>query len=1206
MKRTLAAIPLCGLAAVLTAALLIAPVFAQTGLGTVKGTVLDATGSAIPSARVTLLNTQTNISRESESSAVGVYEFPAAPIGSYRLTVQAEGFKRYEGTFNLQAGQTVVIDPALEVGTVDTVIEVSGVAPTITTTGMEVSDVKDALRIRQLPLNGRAITNLFELTPGVEGGGGGGGNPRVNGMKVGATEMTLDGISLVDRFGGGISRVQPGLDTVEEFRIETAGSNARNSRPATVTLVTKSGTNEFHGSAFATHRNNAAGLRARQRQDGDTAAKLIRNEFGVSGGGPIIKDKTFFFAAYEGARVRENQFAETPVPLPSMWNGDMGNIFQDLENQTFVYDPLTTNSEGLRQMFPNLVIPQTRITEYGKSMRALTPDPTNSVNPFEGANFQYFYPRTNDTNQFTIKGDHVLTERDNLSGRFTRATNSNILEGGRFGFPPPGCEDCGGSGLSDATVYNSMARWTHTFSPTLISEFQASNHRSVKASGTLGNDTPWADQLGLPNPFDVTGWPTICGAYPFLYWGCWDGDNRKDENLTSYQIDENITWIKGKHSMQFGAKLRQEYNNIQELQQAQGSHSFYETWTSQWDPVNEAAVPFSGFQLASTLLGLPTYLSNQANRGFFYFEQFEMGLYFHDSWKVSPRLTLDLGVRYDRWAPYGEKRNRLSNIDLSTINNSFQVVTPGSTRAEDIPGILPSMLQSYANRGLSWVTADSIGFPSHLVPADNNNFGPRIGAAYRLSDKLVLRAGYGEYFWTMPLSQILQAARGNPPFNLRFENGLEDQNGRQPYYALTHAPAASDTVPNVIVDINSAAGITSNALGVDVWDVSDWRDNRMQNWHFTIEHEFLRDTALRLSYIGTHGRDLEQKFEVNNRESEWNYQARTGLIVPGRRDDMRANPDWAPRGTNHTGFSNSHSVQAEIERRYSNGLAFQWFYAFTRALTTSDAGGFTAGNGSINATGAGSVLSVPQINQLLGTPNLSYDERLRLGYTNSGEVPAHRIRWNAIYDLPFGQGKKVGNSASGALNHLIGGWQIATIGAWRSGLWKNVNSQRYLFGDPTLDKSERLELTFGGRQQVVFFKGDFNPEAATGVDQAALQRLVPSDRGQRTLRPLNPDRGDNSLPQVLGDGSIRFTNINDNVSWNPRNFFLGAGEWNVDLSLFKTFQISEDMNVRFTADFFNAFNTPMDPDPDQTSGLQDLGRQTNQPRIIQFSLRFSW
>jgi len=204
-------------------ALLAAPTFAQTGLGTVKGTVSDPTGAVIPGARITLTQEETNVARESESSSVGVFEFPAVPLGPYRLEVQTTGFKKYDGRFVLQAGQTAVINPKLEVGSVDTVIEVSDVAPTITTEGMAISDVKDETRIRQLPLNGRAVTNLFTLTPGVEGGG----SPRVNGMKVGSTEMLMDGISLVDRFGGGMARVQPGLDTVQEFRFETHGSYAR-------------------------------------------------------------------------------------------------------------------------------------------------------------------------------------------------------------------------------------------------------------------------------------------------------------------------------------------------------------------------------------------------------------------------------------------------------------------------------------------------------------------------------------------------------------------------------------------------------------------------------------------------------------------------------------------------------------------------------------------------------------------------------------------------------------------------------------------------------------------------------------------------------------------------------------------------------------------------------------------------------------------
>src|SRR5690348_13525639 len=285
-------------------ALAAVPAAAQSGLGIVRGTVQDSSKAVIPNAKVTLTDAETGVSRSAETNTVGIYYFGNVAIGPQKLVVESGGFKKWEGTLMVQAGQTVVIDPVMEVGSLESTVEVTGAAPIVTTQGAEVNDVKDALRIHNLPLNGRAITNLFDLTPGVEGGG----NPRVNGMKVGSTEMLLDGISYVDRFGGGISRVQPGLDTIQEFRIETAGSGAQYSRPATVDLVTRSGTNELHGALFETFRNNAAGLRARQRQDLQVdpvtgqfvQAKLIRNEYGGWVGGPVWipklyngKNKTF-------------------------------------------------------------------------------------------------------------------------------------------------------------------------------------------------------------------------------------------------------------------------------------------------------------------------------------------------------------------------------------------------------------------------------------------------------------------------------------------------------------------------------------------------------------------------------------------------------------------------------------------------------------------------------------------------------------------------------------------------------------------------------------------------------------------------------------------------------------------------------------------------------------------------------------------------
>ncbi len=1186
-------------------------VLAQTGLGVVQGTVLDATRAAVPNAKVTLVHTRTGVARSAQSTALGVYYFASVPIGPYALSVEATGFKRWSGTLEVAAGQTVVVDPVLDLGSVESVVEVTGVAPVVTTVGMEVNDVKDALRIQQLPLNGRAITNLFDLTPGVEGGG----SPRVNGLKVGAAEMLLDGVSLVDRFGGGIARVQPGLDTIQEFRIETAGSSAQYSRPATISLVTKSGTNEFHGSVFETHRNNFGGLRARQRQDLPAAGQsfrppqLIRNEFGATAGGPILRNKTFWFAAYEGLRQREARFAQARVPTPEMWAGDLSNAITAASERITIYDPFSTRADGTRLPFPGNRIAANRISKFAETMRGVSPDPAGpnaAVNPFLATNFVAFYPNQNDRDTLTVKGDHVFSAQDSLSGRFTRSWALNKVFGGVFGFPRPGSTDAGGSSLSDAKVYSSFVRWNHVFTPTFLNELQVSSHRAPKSSGTLANDVNWPDRLGLPNPFAATGWPTICasGNSPFFYGGCWDGDNRKDEMLTAHQLDNNVTWIRGKHSIKFGGKVRYEYNNIRELQQSQGSHTFGSAWTAQYDPRNDQAVSFTGVGFASLLMGLPTFLSNQFNRGFFYFEQQEVGLYFHDSWKVHPRVTLELGVRWDKWTAYEEKFNRMVNVNLNTFADRFEVVTPKNVRMEDLPGIPPSVLASWKVRGLTWKTAREAGMPDNLIPADNNNFGPRIGAAIRLTDRWILRAGYGEYFWTMPLSQILQTSRTNPPLNLRFSNSIGDRNGQVPNYALKSTPAGEDFVGKAVVPTEGIFPISINAQGMMPWDHRRWSDNRAQEWTFTIERELMKDTALRLSYIGNHGRDLEQRFALNSVESEWNYQARTGLARPSRADLRRVNPNWNFNAANHTGFSNATSFQAELERRYSNGLGFQWFYTFTHALTTTDAGGFTSGNGSINATDGGA-FQVPERIQILGAPEMSYDQLLRLGYYNTANVPAHRIRYNGIYTLPFGRGQRYLSGVSRGLDALLGGWELAFIGDWRSGFWRSVSSGLYLFGDPTLKPDERLEMVIFGRRQRLWFRGDFDPRQATNVDQNRLQQLVPVDRSQRVLRPVGSGF-DNRIPQRLADGTVRLTPITDNANWNARNFFRGPGAWNLDFSVFKHFRPAERVDIRLTADFFNFLNHPNDVNPSSSTGLQDLSVQANAPRIIQFSLRVSW
>lgn len=1191
------------------------PLAAQTGFGTISGTVKDATGAVIPGATVTLTNTATGVAAKADSTEVGVYYFGAVRPGSYTLVLEAKGFKKWSGTLVLEVGQKAIIDPALEVGALEAVVEVTGAAPIIATEGAQVSDVKDALRIHQLPLNGRAVTALFDLTPGVEGGST--GSPRVNGMKVGSTEMLLDGISLVDRFGGGMARVQPGLDTIQEYRVETAGSGAQYARPSTITLVTKSGTNELHGVLFETHRNNFGGLRARQRQDFySKPPQYIRNEFGGSVGGPVYipgvyngKNKTFWFFSYEALKQRQANYAEAQAPTEAIWGGDFSGAINYEGTPITMYNPLSTGATGLRTPFPGNRVPTNLIRPIAATMKSVSALPNDlAANPWTDINFKAYYPVPLNTSTFTTKFDQVFSEKDTVAGRFTRSIRSRKVTGGQYGYPPPGATDAGGTGRSDSKIYSTFARWNHVFTPTFLNEFQASSHRSTNSSGTLGDDVNWADKLGFPNPFGVTGWPTICSDSPFFYWGCWDGDNRGDQNLTAFQIEDNVTWIKGRHSVKMGFKGRQEFNNVRELQQAQGSHSFYGTWTGLYDAVGDQQQSYTGSGFASMLMGLPTYLSNQYNRGYFYFQQKELGAYFQDTWRVSSRLTLDLGARWDKWTVYKEKFNRLVNLDL-TKTSGMEVISPGDTAIESIAGIPPAVLGSWKARGLSWVTANSVGFPSGLLPADNNNFSPRLGIAFRLTDKTVLRGGYGIYYWTMPLSQILQSSRTNPPLNLRFENSLDSMNGVDFTHSLKVVPGANEYIGKATVDTNSIVGISRSAQAMMPWDVNNWSENMAQEWTFTLERELMKETALRLSYIGNHGSNLEQRWRWNDSESEYNYQARTGLARPNNPDLRRVNPNWTSGCCNapvkHNGYSNTSSIQAELERRYSKGLAFQWFYAWTHSLTTTDTGGFNFGSSGINSSGSGTAFAVPETGVIMGAPALTAEQRLRLGYANSTEVPAHRVRWNGIYDLPFGRGQKFGGNVSKALNYLIGGWQVAFIGSWRSGNWMGVSSSAYLFGDPQIAADQRLSLKMFGRDQVLWFKGDFNPAQASNVDVSKLTALVPLDRSQRVLRPVG-EAFDNRIPMRLSDGTVRLTSITDMLNWNARNFMRGPGAFAQDASLFKNFAFTETAKLRFTADFFNAFNHPINLNPNAGTGLQDMSQQANDPRIIQMSLRFEW
>jgi len=1216
-------------------------VLGQTGQGNVSGTVTDSSHAIVPGASVVLTNVDTGVSVKTESSEEGIYYLGAVPIGHYKVVVAKQGFKEWEGTFTLEVGQNAVVDPILSVGNTTTVVEVTGAAVPIETTNGAVADVKESDQIRDLPLNGREIGNLFNVVPGVESGAGG---ARVNGMKVGSLDINLDGATLVDRFGGGMVRVQPGIETVQEFRVETVGSEARFDQPATVIMASRSGTNQLHGGGYEYLRDNTVIGATRLRTDPVGSAfqlpELIRNEFGGYLGGPIYiphlydgRNKSFWFFDYEGLRDRERSSVLQPwVPTADMWGGDLSNAV-DVNNpcsgptcpQGFkpivIYDPKSTNPTTFeRTPFPNNQIPMP-YSPTALALKSLTELPSNNNNPYIAPNVTNTYPNITTLNNYTAKWDENISDKDRLSVRYTRSLSATAIEGGYYANP---INPSSGMGSSAQNFYNTnvAVNYNRTISPNWLNELLIGVLRDPNHYGTLADFTDWNAKLDTPNPFGVTGWPTlytteVSGAY----FG-WDSDNNHLQHLTSETIEDNVTWTRGKHTVQFGFRGRKEQNNVAELQQAQGSHEWDSAYTTNWSPSAFGPAPDTGSGFSELLLGTPDYLSDQYNRGYFYFRQTEIGMYVSDKIKVSPRLTLSLGLRWDRWTPYTEAQNRL--VEPYNPEQTFEVITPGSVNINSL-GTPPAVLTTWSNLGLKYATASSVGYPSDLFRSINHDFAPRLGLAYQINRNTVIRGSYGVYYVAMPLSLILQSTRSNPPLNLRFQNISQNNpnvvggvNG--PYYGLypyITAPAPTDYMPPATVDITKPQNAQLYGNGATYWDGPNWNDERQQTWNLTVEHELPGRIGTRLSYIGTYGGNLEQQFDINSEEPKYNYAVRTGLIPPSNANLLSPIPQWSLTGLNHTGYSRDHSLQAEIHRTFASGIGFQAFYTYVRALTTTDPGGFSDGNTSIN--GGGGVGSpnvngfgsgggtVPENHDLLGEPSLTYNQRLKLAYFNNTTIPPHRFTFDAIYDLPFGTGKHFAANAPKALNYLIGGWQLATIGTWNSGFWMGANTGLVQQGNIRIAASKRAILNIPGSQDRYrqWFAGDFDTSTATNVSGTLVTGVV---------HPAGP----NCEGQYVGQLAVPLSNSPQNNGQTcydapfsgfynpaPRDNIIGPGAWNDDLSLYKHFKIGERFDMRFSADAFNAFNHPNDLAPSSTTGLQDLAMQSqvNSPRVIQLSVR---
>jgi hypothetical protein len=1121
------------------------PIYAQISNATIKGTVTDSLGGVLPKCTIELTNTGTGEHRRAQGSSEGTYVFSALSPGEYSVKATAAGFGDWTGQLTLRVAQEAVIDVSMQTASLQTTVQVEDVTPVISPESSSLSDVKEASRIESLPMQNRSFLNILNFTPGVVSNsfaGQGAGYTRVNGIPGGSIEYLVDGASASERYTNELQRLPQSLPTIQEIKISTSNTNAEYSRPGMVEVVTKSGTNSLHGQLFELNQNNHLAAKSFHQE---AVPFLVRNEYGGNLAGPVFipkvydgRNKTFFFFDYEGIKQRsaasENFYT---VPNAAWKAGDFSTYTDATGNLIKIYDPASTHLDPatgsyVRTQFPGNKIPGNLLNPAGKKIVSYLPDPNMSTPYYDGPNWQDPNGRLKDDRTLlTAKVDQVIGN-NRLSGRYTYTDESRVSP--KY-FLNPNVSAYGG--------HNGSLSYTELISPSLVNEIRAGVQRFHAYRGPVPITPPITQTLGLPTYPGTIAWPSVYfgDSWTNGYFDGIDRDNPQDAPGLSLSAADNLSWTHSKHELKFGFIFQRSIVNTFETGQPGGSYAFSGGFTALMDPAtiagglsNASPTVNTGAGLADLLLGYTDYSSlNTYPR--FYTRQNDWGAYVQDNWKVSRRLTLNAGLRYEYWSPFQDKRNQASTLNLNAAGGPAVVYAgAGPITSQGLP---KAVVDAYSAAGLKLQSASQAGFDSTLWKMPKNNFAPRVGAAYQLSPKTVLRGAYGIYYWVMPLVQYHQNTRGNPPFNYTAQSPV-DPNFPGGYYAsppeMTY-PVGPSSFANQAVGSRALGQnfLNTNSLAIcqcGGWNILPWDTNYKaqlaHEWNFTIERELPGHFGSRVSYVGTHGGNLIQYDPINVPVPR--LQA-PGLSTAQR----RAYPDFASSGTSsmdllrYNGYSNSNQLQAEVKRNFSNGFVFQGFYTFQKTLTTSE--------GANNSFGG--------VEMLPGglTGNASSDSRLRAVYGHDSGLPTHNLSFNANYELPFGHGKRFLSNSNGLVNRLVSGWNASGFYYWRSGL---------------------------------FFSPYYSARGSNTILAPGKNGVLPSDQRQAARWfDASVNRADLGQP-YNGETFIRRANTleNDYLNNIPRDYMTGPSFYNIDASFYKITPIAEHVKFRLEGQIFNLVN----------------------------------
>jgi len=1237
--------------AMLAASLILpAGLFAQSGAGSIQGTVQDASSAIVTGCPVHVVNQGTGVANDTTSNSSGFYSVPGLFAGTYTLTFSAPGMKKYQTVIALQDAQVAVINPKLTVGDVAEQVTVIGDAVQLATYDSgTVSTQLDAKRIDQLPQNGRSVLKLAQATvPGLEAGGS-----RANGIMQEGMEYSQDGAPMTNRnFGGESNSAQatlPDPDSVQEAKFETLNSGAQFATPATVILTTKSGTNDYHGSAFETARNNYFGI-ARARQDPSTfaAPHYVRNEWGFSVGGPISipkvyhgKNKSFFFFAFERYSLRQAANELVTVPTVAMRNGDFGGLINSQGIQQVLYDPNTTQAGTLqRAPFANNQIPITRESPLAQKIYAATPLPTTADNPLTNPNFTAVNNTTQTVPNMTVRLDHVFDQNNRMYFRFT---DIDQQQRALRNYPVNSPANIAGGGLPEgATGYQAQPIQTisgaigfsHLFSPTFFSETilsQQWQRMYVQGGGDVNQN--YEALLGLPNNFGQSGFPTI-GASLIMPYGGSQFNYGMSQILST--LDENLTKIVGKHQLAFGGRYRHERFGYLPDRSAD-TVAFSNLATAVYDPstgANYGAKANTGYADADFFLGAADSYTQIKNAPFGHYREQEFDTFIQDNYQVTPRLTINLGLRWEMHpAPHADQNNWVT-FDLP--HNALVLPNPLSYYVQN--GMTTqSIVTNLQNLGVKFENPQQAGLPSAGMYNNNFNFMPRIGFAYTPPFGkwgTVIRGGYGEYIYPVPIRNSVRYLTQDYPFTASYSqsyvNASQSPDGLPNY--LLRAPQSVIAGANSANVVNSAS---TNALlpGISLAETLDphYPPARVRDANFTIEQPFRDGSVFRVTYVFTHGYNLDQNYQYNNAPTTYVWETTTGTVPPtGTYASTATRPyDQTIWGGNvvskKTGWSNDSALQLNYQKPFSKGFAYQIFYVYSRAFRL---GGNTFRDNTLYpaASYAPGVLPSGLDTGTLLDPSQALNHYENY-HVDTG-IPQHHLSFNGIVDLPVGKGKRFLHDSNKWLDALVGGYQVAFVGQLlsqsfqvASGNW-GASGPVQVYGNSVPINDCRSGVCHPEYQ---WFNGYVSP----AVINAAKNGIsgLPANYTPY-LAPINnvpgtPNFGNNNVTVTLKNGTqvvtgfapgpaptITTTSPSTTISAGPNPFsqtvLLGPYNFNADISLYKVFSFTERVKLRVNVDAFNALNIQGYVNPNATDGTESLQTSYWTPRQIQLSARITF